>query len=144
MYISSVREKKKQWSQRKCAEGEPATRGDRFEKKVILVHVESLSRIRASSTTGLPIIKVWLVSVDYPQGYYQGYYTSPLCYATPPAPVKILYLTQRLSGNSLNSVIQFLSWIMAAVGASTLSKGSKMDPLISFWKTLLTFLTSWY
>lgn len=69
---------------------------------------------------------------------------SALCYATPPTPVKILYLTQRLSGNSLNSVIQFLSWMMAGVGASTLSKGSKMDPLISSWKTLLHFLTSWY
>ena len=69
---------------------------------------------------------------------------SPLCYATLPTPVKILYLTQKLSGNSLNSVIQFLSWMMAGVGGSTLSKGSKMDPLISSWKTLLSFLTIWY
>ena len=67
---------------------------------------------------------------------------SPLCYATPPTPAKILYLTHRLSGNSLNSVIQSLSRMMAGVGASTLSKGSKMDPLISSWKTLLSFLTA--
>lgn len=42
----------------KPEEGEPATRGDRLKKKVILVHVESLSRIRASSTTGLSIVNV--------------------------------------------------------------------------------------
>lgn len=110
-----------------------------MKKKVILVHMESLSGIRASSATGLCIIKDLLVSVDYPQVTTKK--RSPLCYATPPTPVKILYLTQKLSGNSLNSVIQFLSWMMAGVGGSTLSKGTKMDPLISSWKTLLSFLT---
>ena len=104
--------------------------------------MESLSEIRASSATGLCIIKVYLSLWITPQVTTKK--KSPLCYATPPTPVKILYLTQKLSGSSLNSVIQFLSWMMAGVGGSTLSKGTKVDPLISSWKTLLSFLTICY
>lgn len=101
--------------------------------------MESLSGIRTSSATGLCIIKVLLVSVDCPQGYYQEKESLVLCHTPNTCENSVPH--PEITGNSLNSVIQFLSWMMAGVGGSTLSKESKMDTLISSWKTLLSFLT---